>query len=30
MVIVPASALETMNLGAQLGTVALGKSEQEQ
>jgi regulator of protease activity HflC (stomatin/prohibitin superfamily) len=29
MVIVPASALETMNLGAQLGTVALAKSDQE-
>jgi regulator of protease activity HflC (stomatin/prohibitin superfamily) len=28
MVIVPASALETMNLGAQLGTVALAKGEQ--
>ena len=29
MVIVPASALETMNLGAQLGTIALAKSEAE-
>ena len=29
MVIVPASALETMNLGAQLGTVALAKGEAE-
>jgi regulator of protease activity HflC (stomatin/prohibitin superfamily) len=29
MVIVPASALETMNLGAQLGTVALAKNDQE-